>query len=238
MPKDSRLNIFQPGIRAVRENWAPILVLQTLAIIMVASYYNVAAVRTFAESVSRLKESGGVIFVLISGSIAGGFLPQLATACVGTPRGVTLASLKDAAYNGFVFAIIAVEVNAFYGLQNHLFGTSVDPATVTKKILFDMFCFSPLLFNPTGMLLLHARSVRFKPREMVKALRWSFYRDWVLPTQPLNLAFWIPIVACVYSLPQSLQFPFSQVSEACWALMFVFIAKEAAHREPAPDHSY
>lgn len=221
-------DLLRPGFRAVRRNWAPFLLLQTLAALLVLAYYRLDAVRSAAEILSMAKAAGGVYYVLVSGFLAGGALPQIARVATGRVTQIDRAFWLDTLYSGFVFAMIAVEVDAFYRLQGTIFGHGSDVATLVKKTALDMFVATPIAFNPTGMILLHARKVCFAPRRMREAFTWSFYRDWVIPTFPLNWAFWIPIVMCVYALPANLQFPSAQLSEACWSLFFVFMADEAS----------
>jgi hypothetical protein len=220
--------LFQPGNRALRRNWAPILLLQILAAALVVSYYRFDGVRLAAKSIGDLKKAGGVPFVLMVGALSGGLIPQSAKAVVGQVHQLNRAFWMDTLYGGFVFAIIALEVNAFYLEQGVIFGTGAGALTLAKKTCFDMFVVSPLIFSPTGMFLFHARKVGFRASRMTEAFSWKFYRNWVIPTLPINWAFWIPIVICVYSLPSDLQLPFSQIAEACWSLVFIFIAKEAA----------
>ena len=221
-------NLLAPGFRAIRRNWAPILLIQFIGFSLVIAYYRSLGVREFAQGIRHLKESGGVIFVIVSGAMAGGILPQIAKVITGRAGRIDIQFWKDTAFSGFVFALIGLEVDAFYKCQTVFFGTGADPITLIKKTALDMFVLTPILFNPTGMVLFHARAVNFRLIRVREALSWPFYRAWVVPTLPFNWAFWIPVVLCVYSLPEALQFPFSQISEACWSIFFVFMANEAA----------
>jgi hypothetical protein len=117
-------------------------------------------------------------------------------------------------------------VDIFYRYQAVMFGTGIDVATLVKKTSMDMFVVSPIIFVPTGMLLLHLKNSHFRVGSLREALTWKFYRAYVVPTMPYNWAYWIPVVLCVYALPTVLQFPFAQLAEAAWSLLFVFIASE------------
>lgn len=221
--------ILRPGLRAVKRNWAPFLLIQAIAAVLVISYYHFDAVRHFARSISELKRDGGILYVVVSGALAGGVFPQVAKIITGKVRRLDKAFWADTFYVGFVFAVLAVMVNTFYQIQTFLFGSNHDIVTLVKKMLLDMLVVSPILFVPTGMYLLHARRVGFRADRLRAALSWSFYRAYVIPTMPANLAFWVPMVLLVYALPTDLQFPFAQLAEAAWSLLFVFIAGEAVH---------
>ena len=180
------------------------------------------------SGLSEAKRTGGVWFVIITAALAGGLLPQLAKIATGSVRDLDRSFWTDTLYVGFVFAGMGIEVDALYRAQAVWFGLGHDAATLAKKTSVDMFLAAPTIFVPTCTILLHARNVGFRRAEVREAFSWSFYRRWVVPTLPLNWAFWIPMLFCVYALPTNLQFPFAQIAEACWSLILVFIAKEVA----------
>jgi len=218
----------QPGIRAVKRNWAPFLLIQAVAAITVVCYYHFESFRVAARSVSDAKREWGELFVIVSGAAAGGILPQIAKLATHQTRKIDRKFWEETFYVGFVFATLAVQIDFFYKLQAIVFGTSIDVLTLAKKTSVDMFVVSPLLFVPWGMFLLHAWQNNFRWSAVKRAFTWQFYRAYVVPTMPLNWAFWIPMVLCVYALPTALQFPFAQIAEGAWSLIFVFIAADAA----------
>jgi len=223
------LEIMKPGWLAVKRNWAPFLLIQSFAAALVVSYYHFGPVRLIAHDISRFKQHYGELFVIVSGAAAGGLLPQAAKAVTRQVERIDRKFWKDTLYIGFVFAFVAVEVNSFYQLQTYLFGNRIDIITLVKKTSFDMFVFTPAIVVPSAMGLFFARSNGFKANSLARIFTWSFFRSYVVTTLPINWAFWIPVVVCVYSLPLELQFPFAQLAEGAWSLIFVFIAGEAAH---------
>jgi hypothetical protein len=226
---DARLReLLRPGFQAIRKNWLPMLLIQVIAFLLVFSFYRFESVRAATAWISRAKESGGELFVIVAGACAGGVIPQIAKTITGKAGRIDRLFFEDSAYAALVFAVMAVQVDALYRCQIVFFGAGHDPATLAKKTTLDLFFFSPLLFNPVAMLMMHARQTGFKLSGLRDAFRWSFYSSRVLPTLPINWAFWIPILLCVYSLPSLLQFPFAQLAEACWSLVFLFIAEDAA----------
>lgn len=202
--------------------------MQLVAAILVVAYDRSQTVRDAMSWMSEAKRTGGVVFVVAAAAIAGGFLPQLAKIATRSVRRLDRSFWLDTLYVGFVFAVMGIEVDSLYRLQGAWFGTGNDPATLAKKTAADMFLAAPTIFVPTCTILLHARNVGFAPSRIRDAFSWAFYRRWVVPTLPLNWAFWIPMLFCVYALPANLQFPFAQIAEACWSLILLFIAKEVA----------
>lgn len=214
----------RPGIQAAKHNWAPFLLIQIAAALLVLAYYRSPWLQDATLSLQRLKAGGGPGFDIASGSISGGLLPQAAKVVVGKVKRFDRAFWLDMLFNAFVYSIIALEVDYFYQLQAHLFGTGIDWVTLVKKTSLDMFVFSTVLSIPTAVALFEWRKVGFSTSRLVRVFGNRFYRLRVMPAMIPCWAFWIPVLFCVYALPPNLQFPLSQLAEASWCLLFVFIA--------------
>lgn len=213
-----------PGIAAVKHNWAPFVMMQALAATLVIAYYRSEGLRSATESLQRLKETGGLPFVILCGAFAGGVLPLFAKVVTGKVKNYGRELWLDALFNGFVYAIIALQINWFYGVQSALFGNGIDLLTLVKKNTLDMAVFSTVLSIPTAILLFEWRKAGFSGKALLAELSPRFYGAKVVPALIPCWAFWIPMLMCVYALPPSLQFPFSQLGEASWCLLFIFIA--------------
>jgi hypothetical protein len=219
--------IMQPGIRAVQRNWAPFLLIQAAAAVLVVCYYHFETVRIAAKIVCDARQHWGELYIVTSGAIAGSVLPQVAKVITGQTKQINRRFWTDSLYIAFVFAVLAALVEPFYRLQGVIFGHGIDIITLLKKMSLDMFCVSPLFFVPTGMFLFYARQNCFQLARLRQGFSWRFFRAYAVPTLPLNLAFWGPMVLCIYALPSALQFPFSQLVQGAWSLIFVFIANDA-----------
>lgn len=214
----------QPGIRAAKEHWRPLSLIQVAAIGGVFLYYSSLPVREWGASVAELKSRSGLLFAASAGFIAGAILPEIAKALTGRLRGPFRKWLADTAYNGLAYAILAVWVDLFYQLQARIFGPGNDILTLVWKTLFDMGVFATVLAVPFMVGFYHWRKTGFRLREFKGLFTWRAYRDRVLPALIPNWAFWIPVVVCVYAMPVGLQFPFTVLAEAAWSIMFVYIA--------------
>ncbi len=213
-----------PGIAAVKHNWAPFLLMQGLAATLVFTYYRSTGLREATESLQHLKETGGVRFDLVSGSISGGLLPSIARAVTGKVKAFDRTFWLDTLFNAFVYAIVAIQVDFFYRYQGIWFGTDIHVLTLVKKTVVDMGLFSPFLCIPTAVILFEWRKAGFSLKALLSEMRAQFYLTKVVPTLIPCWAFWIPMLFCVYAMPPNLQLPLSQVGEASWCLLFVFIA--------------
>lgn len=215
-----------PGIRALKAQWAPILVVQVLAVGLVLGYYRSEPVQTVAQTLSVWKEDGGFVAAFVAGFFAGGLLPEVAKAIAGRLGRLDRAWLGRVAFTGFVYGVIGVEVDLFYRFQAVVFGDGTDFATLAIKTAVDMALFATIIAIPTTVFLFDWRKAGFSWRALRRELRPIWYRDRVLPALIPNWAFWTPVLFCVYAMPTDLQFVFAVVMEAAWSLVFVFIATE------------
>jgi len=169
-----------------------------------------------------------MLFVVATGFMAGGLLPMLAKIVTRKVRIADPSFWGDLVFNGFVYAIVAIEVDALYRTQAYIFGTGIDAATLIKKNLVDMGLFSPFLSMPTAVGLFEWRKSSFSLKALREEVSFRFFKQKVATALIPCWGFWIPMLFCVYALPPNLQFPFAQLGEASWCLLFVFIATEAS----------
>lgn len=218
----------RPGLAAVRRYWAPFILIQACAVGLVVLYYSLESVRIVADDIGAIKKAWGLDFSAIGGFIAGGLLPEAAKALTGRIRSYDSAWFKNMLYAGFVYVIVAVQVDLFYQLQAVLFGHGIDPVTVGLKLLVDMALFAPFLCMPTGVVLIDWRSHAFRLLPTIRGIHRIWYRERVLPAMIPGWAFWIPFLCAVYALPLALQMPLCLLGEAAWSLLFIFIARQEA----------
>lgn len=208
----------------MRAHWPPFLIIQIAAAALAFAYYGSPALQSFAAGVMAWKVAGGLPFAFATGVTAGGVVPEIAKTLTGRLRVFDRAWLSKTAFTGMVYGIVATEVDVFYRVQAVLFGDGRDPLTLAVKTAADMLLFSPFLCVPTAVLLFRWRRRGYSFRHGLRAFSWGFYRERVLPAMVPCWVFWIPILLCVYAMPTNLQFVFSQLAEAAWSILFVFIA--------------
>ena len=149
-----------PGIEAVRANWRPFAAIQIGTAAVVFAYYLSPGFREASIGLARLKETGGYLFSAVAGAIAGGVIPEIAKAAT-TGRRTLRAVAADALYNGFVFAVIGVQVDALYKLQGAMFGLSHAPLVLGEKVAVDQLGYTTLMSIPLTIGLLRWRG-RFR----------------------------------------------------------------------------
>ncbi len=113
--------------------------------------------------------------------------------------------------------------DVFYQLQAIVFGNELSFLTVLKKILVDQFIYSPFVI---GVYLVTLQLWRENRWNLWKALgcwnRELCEKRW-LPLVVAAWFYWIPMVACLYSMPSDLQFMFFVAACAAWSLVLMFI---------------
>lgn len=225
----------RPGFEALKRFWAPFVLIQLGAAALVLAYYLVPEVRSFADEIGVLKNRFGLLFSATGGFLAGGVVPEIAKALTGKIKKFDGKWLRDAAFGGLIYLVVAVEVDLFYRLQAILFGTGVDPLTVAIKTAVDMGLFAPLLCMPSGVVLCDLRDERWRPLPAIRRISWPWYRSRVIPTLIPGWGFWIPFLLCVYAMPLPLQLPLSILGEAAWSMLFIFIATRPEESTPLPE---
>lgn len=216
----------RPGLLALRRYWAPFLLIQLGAAALVAAYYLFSDVRSIADAIGVFKDRWGLLFSGIGGFCAGGVVPEIAKALTGRTKHFGRSWAASAIFNGFVYFVIAIQVDLFYRFQAHIFGNGVDAGTVLIKTTVDMLLFAPFLCMPTGVLLFEWRAAGFRIWPTLRKLNRVWFRERVVPAIIPGWGFWIPFLLCLYALPLPIQMPLALLGEAAWSLLFVFIATQ------------
>lgn len=209
------------------------LLVQIICAATIFGYFNYPPVFQFLVAASDFKDRTGILFVLGSGFIAGGILPELAKICVGRIPKFDKKWLSLVVYTACVYMLLAAIVFFMFKLQVVLFGDSSDLATVIKKVLFDQLIFSPLFSIPLGVGLFKWRQANFKLEGWRQVLTVSGYKQNVFPALIMCWSYWGPIVCTMYWLPERIQFVVSAFCQAAWSLLFVFMV-ESRQVEFAP----
>lgn len=225
----------QPGLDSLKAALAPLLVIQVGGALVVASYYVFPFMPPALKGIGEAKEAGGIFFAMASGALAGGVIPEAAKAVVGRMGKPDRQWLLKTLYTCLCFSIFACAAFVFYGWQTVIFGPSVDPVTVIKKVLFDLFVYVPLVGAPLNALLLGFRSVDLRFSRLPELVSDRFFTKRILPIYAPNLFFWGPMLCCVYALPVDLQFVFAQVCSAAWSLIVTLIASGQQEKLEKPQ---
>lgn len=227
----------KPGIRAVSTHWKPFLLIQVVALLCVVAYYQSEGFSRIAGVLQDWKVAGGLAFAFAAGAIAGGFVPELARMATNSVEGQGWERWHKVLWTSLVFGLVGVFVDLFYKGQALIFGNGIDPLTLSYKTAFDMFIFAPLFCIPFEVASLQWPQKGYQPIEFVKGFSWATFRDSVLPVLIPCWAFWIPVLLCVYAMPQNLQFVFAILAEAAWSIIVVCVATGSVAAEDDSDVS-
>ncbi|MBC8066338.1 MAG: Mpv17/PMP22 family protein [Chlorobia bacterium] len=211
-----------PGIRALKDQIRPFLLIQACVVGLVVAYYNLPAVASFAETLAKLKEQGGLPFAFIATAFAGVILPELFKVATKDQHRLKRGELV---FMFLVFGFNGLIVDTLYRLLGMLFGNENDFKTVALKVIADQSLAAPLVFMPYFVLMVlwghHGFSVQAVRQELKKEP--LFRKIW--PALIVGWAFWIPALSGIYAMPQKLQFVLFLFVEAAWSLIIIHVAK-------------
>lgn len=134
-------------------------------------------------------------------------------------------------FTGVVYACVGGFVAVLYWVQVLLFGPAGDWGTLVKKILFDQLVFSPLVSIPFAVGMFHWRAAGWRWSSWLSVASRDGYLRNVMPPLVMCWFFWGPLVACIYSLPEQVQFVVSASCQAAWSILFVFMVERGRVRE-------
>jgi len=232
---ESKLRAFvRPGLRGLRRNLIPGLVLQICALAIVLGYYFAPAFQATLDAIGGIKARYGYFYSAVSTAVFGGAIPFLVLFLTRqVPKGRAWAGL--AFYVGF-WMWKGVEVDALYRCQVLLFGNAVTFGTVAAKTCVDQFAYNPLWAGPTQVIFFLWKDANFS----WTGLKWQLEQEGLLHRVVVVLfstwVVWIPAVAIVYTLPSALQIPLSNLVLCFWCLLLSFISKSGT-QESEPQRA-
>jgi hypothetical protein len=131
--------------QAARVNLVPGLILQAVAISLLAAYYLIPAVRPGFDWFAHLKQDWGYGYSALATAISGGIVPFLYLWLRGSIKhGVGKALLFYIVF----WALMGMQVDVLYRFQGELFGQGNELAVLIPKVLVDQGLFTPLWSIP------------------------------------------------------------------------------------------
>ena len=229
--RPTRRDLIQPGIEAVKKNWAVMLILQAVALLLVIGYYHVPIVTSICTRLSEIRTATGYLGAAVATAVAGVALPKLVRLLLRQPLaepGQTLVG--EAVFLSTLFGINGVMVDAFYRLLAVWFGDGTGLAQVLPKVAMDQLVFTPVLALPfiAGCFTLRDHGYRFGPALRELGVAWYFKR--VVALMLPGWCYWTPMVMLIYSLPGPLQFVLFAFAIAAWSVVMVFIGESTRIR--------
>ena len=136
-----------PGIKAVKDNWRAIVFIQICFVAFVIIYYTVPSMQALPQHVENIRNKVGpkifVVGLIWFVSIA---VPEIAKRVTRTKADPI--TWRDLILRMVYFATIGLTVDALYTWMGAAYGNTLNFSTVAKKVLTDMFLYSPLVSMP------------------------------------------------------------------------------------------
>lgn len=218
------------GVVAARANRWPGLMLSVFAVGLLLSYWYVPTATAALDAVAGFKDEQGWRFVLVSTALFGGVIPWIVQRLRPATR--HFSPWPHLWFLAAFWGIKGVEIDLLYRVQAIWFGHGSDPATVTKKIAFDMGLYAPIWAMPTTLAAYAFMNNRFSFR----GLSGLDLRRWIsrvlLPITISNWSVWVPAVMVIYCLPLALQLPVQNLVLCFWSLLLVFQVSASTPRAP------
>ena len=215
-----------PGIKAVKDNWRAIVFIQICFVAFVIIYYTVPSMQALPQHVENIRNKVGpkifVVGLIWFVSIA---VPEIAKRVTRTKADPI--TWRDLILRMVYFATIGLTVDALYTWMGAAYGNTLNFSTVAKKVLTDMFLYSPLVSMPLASITFLYRDMDFDwPRTKAALKQGEFWRRFM----PLLVTCWMyfgPVTMAMYSLPVVLNFPVAMAANAAWGIIVLAVGANA-----------
>ena len=215
---------------AARQNAIPGAVLQTLTLLLLLGYYRWTPAHELLERLLRLKLAWGAGYSFLAGALFAGLLPRLVLRLKGA-SGRRFA--VELAFACLFWGWRSVEVDLFYRLQAHWFGSGAEWSTVMAKTAVDQLLYSPLWAVPEIALAFEWKEAGFSWRAMRTRLDRDFFATRLPAAMLGNAMVWLPAVVAIYILPIALQLPVSNLVGSFWVLLMIVLLQRKAPDDQA-----
>lgn len=211
---------------AAAANAVPALVLWAFAIGLAVAYGRLPAVAAALEPVARWQERTGFAAAFLSQFVFCGMVPcafMLTVKSVATKRPVAKAFVQS-----LWCGTMGMVCWWFYGVQNRLFGTANDAATLLCKTAFDQFVWTAFFVSPLSAAFFVWLGCDFSWAAARRTFRRGFVRRVVLPNLVAGWCVWFPAAAAIYSFPRPIQIHMLSLTSSLWVMLCLQIGARSA----------
>lgn len=217
-----------PGIKAVKDNWRAIVLIQICFLAFVITYYAVPSMHSLPQQIEAFRNKiGPKVFVVGTIWIVSILVPEIAK--LVTKSGSEKMTIKDLILRMVYFAAIGISVDYLYQWMGVAFGQGPHFDVIAKKVAVDMFLYSPFVSMPLAAITFLYRDMDFSWMRTVEALKQG---EFLKRTMPLLVTCWMyfgPVTMAMYSLPVELNFPVAMAANAAWGIIVVAVG---THKTP------
>jgi uncharacterized integral membrane protein len=218
------------GWEAARANAAPALIIQAFMLALLIAYYTNHNVASALAQFAEFKRSHGLLFVIAAAVTAGALIPELFLILFFQRGRPTPRNLRNLLFTIPVWGLDGSLVDLLYRSEAAWFGDVVTLPVVAAKICVDQFGYNPLFAAPFGVLTYEWKNNGISAGPLRQLFTLAHYRDKIFPTLLATWAVWIPLMAIIYSLPLTLQFPLFGLALSFWVLLLTYMTNRFAGR--------
>ncbi len=210
------------GLKAVRDNFWPSVLILVSATILVVSYYHNPAVAVWLNRIGAINRESPTGFAFWCTGFTAGVIPW----CFRMlwPKLRPQRPLLDLLHSFLWWGLMGIVVRYFYALQSYCFGSEASVSVVIKKALLDQLIFTVICGAPFNAISHFWKDTQWDMQRLRQAMAPGWYRRLVLPNLLPNYLVWLPGNLIFYSMPAELQLPVANCIGCFWALMCVRIA--------------
>lgn len=221
------------GWEAARANALPALVIQALMLALLVGFYTSHRVFAILSRLAELKQTHGILFVVIASVTAGALIPELFLILFFQQGRPNRRNLRNLFFTIPVWGLDGALVDLLYRTQAGWFGDVATVPVVVAKICVDQFGYNPFFAAPFGVLTYEWKNSGISLQPVRDLFTWRHYRDKIIPTLLATWAVWIPLMAIIYSLPLALQFPLFGLALTFWVLLLTYMTNRFAGKVEA-----
>ncbi len=216
------------GLRAVRANLIPALVVQAIMLALVLGYYFYPPTTRWLNQLAELKLNWGYGYSALSAAIAGGVVPEILRLAVFQKGRFLKSNATNLLFTIPFWACTGMAVDWFYRMQAHWFGTEATFQVVATKVIVDQFIYNPLIAGPSGAWFYDWKLSGCSLKNISRFFTLKYYREVIVPILFATWGVWIPLVTILYSLPTLLQIPLFGLALAMWVILYTWISEQRA----------
>jgi multisubunit Na+/H+ antiporter MnhG subunit len=221
--KNTEASPWQQSLKAAKANALPGFFLQCLALTVVLSYYYWPTAQIWLDQLAEWKNHWGYAYSMVSTALFGGLIPFVFLRAHPATRAHTPG--MHLVFYVLYWAYKGLEVDALYRAQAWMFGNDTEVWTIVSKVVFDQFVYNIFWSAPFGLILFHWKEMGFSRKSIVET-NWAAYLRKALPSGLISTwGIWIPTVAVIYCLPQSLQVPLFNIVLCFFVLIWASLTR-------------
>ena len=202
------------GLESVKANAVPMVVLWGMAGLMALAFYRVPAMNAVFAPLAKWQTESGWVAAFLNRVIFCGIIPGVFLWSVKSIR--PPCPLLTVGVYSLWGGLWGIACDGFYTLQDAVFGSGTDVATLIKKTLVDQLVWNVFICTPVNALFFPWVAEDFKcgPKRSCR----DFVQD-CLALLVTNWIVWIPVTLAVYAFPLPLQIQLVGLACSFWMLV-------------------